>query len=98
MTDDLTAEEIVEGLRSDLFEERQAALGALFPGEPSGAMLVRHQALRSQASWTETSDASRMFVSLLHLAQQFGTHLGLTLAWVQDPAQQDKQLIQVPRM
>lgn len=89
---DMTAEEIVAGLRNDQPAVRTKALEALFP-EEHGALLVRVRAQVVSLTATSTIDADRAFVGALQLAERLGKHLGLRLGWVPDPDQDNKLVV-----
>lgn len=94
--------DIVEGLRSEDVEERTHALDALFP-DSGGAILLHVKDLaNTRVSTSSKCDAPRCFAALLFLAQQFGKHLGLKLAWVSEPGDSSKLVVpngpvQLPR-
>lgn len=97
----MTDAEIVAGLRSEVPEERQKALDALYPDVigSGGALLIRSRATQAETSSTRGVNAGRMFITMLQLAQLFGAHLGLQLGWVQKPEDGGKILpaTQMPR-
>jgi len=86
-------QDIVEGLRSDDAEERTEALDELFPNSGGTIMLHVKDLQQTQVSTTKQCDASRCFGALLFLAQSFGKHIGLHLAWVPDPKNQPKIVV-----
>lgn len=89
---EMTAEEIVAGLRSDDQKTRTRSLDALFP-KGGGAILMRTELEYLHSTVTTQVDAGRCFLALLHLAQQFGTFLGIKLDWV--PQADDPSKIQI---
>jgi len=92
MTDQLTDEEIVAGLRSLDATEQRVALDALFPDDDVLLTVVGKIVGRTASS--TTMDVARIFPALLAVTQQFGGYIGLELGWV--PRQPDVSKIIKP--
>lgn len=95
MSEELTDAEIVAGLRSEDAETRAAAINALFPDSPGGAVLIEIGVNQAQVTGTKQLDAGRMFQVSLFVTQSFGRQIGLGLHWVPDENEEKK--IQVVR-
>lgn len=93
-TDRLLDSELLAALRSDNADDRNQAINQLFP-EGSAVLLRARDSGNVDMTLTKEMNAGAVFTGLLFLAQRFGQHLGLALAWVPDPEQQSQ--IQVAR-
>ena len=92
---ELTAFDVVELLRSNEGDDRATALEWLYPGET--VALVRHIPTTGQSgiATCKTIHLAGLFTALCWAAQHVGAALGMRLAWVGRPV--DDQKIVIPR-
>jgi hypothetical protein len=90
----VSAQDLIDALRSEDPQTRQKAIDATFPGE--SVLMISASMARTSVSTTTKLDPQAMFTATLFVQMQVAKMLGIDLHWIPSGERNDKKLIVAP--